>query len=344
MLAAVEAAVRTDMPAPAVSAALTVALAPTLLWRRSKPLLMLAIAFGVGAVSPLLTGGVTPQNYTMVFLVLLPFSLVRWGSGREIVLGAGVVVARLALTAATTDQGLSEAAGGLAVLSAVAAVGVALRYRSAAGARELERVRSQEREQLARDLHDTVAHHVSAMAIRAQAGLAVAQARPEAAAEALRVIEAEASRALAAMRSMVRVLRCDEPADYRPAPVADDLRRLGEPAGHGTPVNVRIDGDLETLPAPLSTAIYRMAQESVTNAQRHARQASRVDVRVAVQQEAVRLRVSDDGQPNPGATTGYGMTGMRERTQLLGGDFSAGPDPAGGWTVAVLLPLTGPAA
>ncbi|BCJ73657.1 hypothetical protein CS0771_32010 [Catellatospora sp. IY07-71] len=92
-------------------------------------------------------------------------------------------------------------------------LGLARRYRIHARTREHDQVRLVERAQLARDLHDTVAHHVSAIAIRAQAGLAAAPARPEAATDALRLIEAEASRVLAEMRAMVRVLR-EEPAAY----------------------------------------------------------------------------------------------------------------------------------
>jgi len=216
-----------------------------------------------------------------------------------------------------------------------------LRYRAGARARELEQVRLLEREKLARDLHDTVAHHMSAMAIRAQAGLVTAAERPEAAVEALRVIEAEASRALAEMRTMLRVLREDEPADYEPRPVAQDLRRLAADERGRAPVNVDIDGDLAALPGPIGTAIYRLARESVTNSHRHARQASRVEVWVSIHDTVVRLRVNDDGLPNPGGATGYGIKGMSERVQLLGGSLRAGPDPSGGWTVSVELPLTG---
>ena len=95
----------------------------------------------------------------------------------------------------------------------------------------LEQVKLLERERLARDLHDTVAHHVSAMAIRAQAGLATMATQPDAAGEALRVIEAEASLALAEMRTMVRVLRRDVPADLAPSPVIADIERLATGPG-----------------------------------------------------------------------------------------------------------------
>lgn len=331
---------RADLPVRAVSVALTAGLIPTLLWRREKPLLMLAIAFGVAAVVPFFTGGVVPETYTTVFMVLLPYSVFRWGSGREVVLGILVLVAKLGVSVVADQLPAVEAGQGLVVLAAVATAGVALRFRAGARSRELDRVRLLEREGLARDLHDTVAHHMSAMAIRAQAGLATAGSRPEAAVEALRVIEAEASKALAEMRTMVRVLRQDEPAQYEPGPVGEDLRRLAT-FESGAPVNVEVDGDLEALPAPVGSALYRLAREAVTNSHRHARQATRVEVKVSIHDSVVRLRVNDDGRASGSGALGYGIKGMKERASLLGGSLRAGPDPAGGWTVAVELPLDG---
>ncbi|MEV0461014.1 sensor histidine kinase [Catellatospora methionotrophica] len=326
---------------PIASLLLSAAFTATLPWRRERPLPMVLLAFGTGALVPLLTRDTVPDAYTMVYLLLLPYAVTRWGAGREIVLAAAGMLGCLGLSAATGTTGPADSLGGLAVVVAVAAAGLARRYRVRARVRELEQVKLLERERLARDLHDTVAHHVSAMAIRAQAGLALAPTRPEAATEALRVIEAEASRALAEMRGMVRVLREGEPASYAPEPGAADLHRLAGHDGAGLPVDVEVDGDLAALPAALGGALYRMAQESVTNAQRHARQATRVRVRVSVDDDVVRLRVGDDGAPARDTGRGYGLTGMSERARLLDGVLRAGPDPAGGWTVAVELPLAG---
>src|SRR5215471_6054560 len=117
------------------------------------------------------------------------------------------------------------------------------------------------------------------MAIRAQAGLATLASRPEAAAEALRVIEAEATRALAEMRMMVDALRDDDPA-FAPNPRIRDLTGLASRAGAGPSVEVVLVGELDQLPSALDSAVYRLAQESVTNARRHARHATRVTVRV----------------------------------------------------------------
>lgn len=343
----IEVALRwSDLHAPIVALVVTAGLVATLLWRRTRPLLMVAIAFGTCAVAPLLTGA-EPDLNSLAYIILLPYALFRWGSGREAVLGLGIMYAKVALSAALGDISLGEAGGGAVVLFAAMAVGAAVRYRAGARQRELDQVKLLERERLARDLHDTVAHHVSAMAIRAQAGLAVAPANPAAATDALRLIEAEASTALAEMRAMVRVLRKGEPADRTPTPRVSDLDRL---AGHSRPgpaVEVELVGDVDALPPPVGTAIYRLAQESVTNARRHARHATRIQVRVAVDDTIVRLRVSDDGEATaarPAVTGGYGLVGMVERARLLGGACEAGPAPGRGWIVTAVLPRTGLAA
>jgi signal transduction histidine kinase len=87
--------------------------------------------------------------------------------------------------------------------------------------------------------------------------------------------------------------------------------------------------------------VYRIAQEAVTNARRHARGATRIDVKVSIAGERVRLTVHDDGAAGSAGEPGYGITGMTERAELLGGTCSAGRDPEGGWTVTAELPVTG---
>jgi signal transduction histidine kinase len=112
-------------------------------------------------------------------------------------------------------------------------------------------------------------------------------------------------------------------------------------------VDVEFVGDLDDLPPTVGSAIYRLAQESVTNARRHARHATRIAVSVAADERSVRLRVSDDG--DTGATRslaapGYGLIGMIERADLLGGTCEAGPNADRGWTVTAVLPRNGLAA
>lgn len=345
-VAVLEVTLRPDLSRRAGWLIVVVGLLPLLLLRRSRPLVGVAAAFGVGAVASLVFGG-EPELYVMVCMVLFPFSLFRWGSGREAVIGLAIMLGKVGLSVALGFLSVGDAVGGSAVLGTACALGAAARYRGRARARELEQVKLLERERLARDLHDTVAHHVSAMAIRAQAGLATAASRPEAATEALSLIESEASRALAEMRTMVRALRHNEPADLAPSPTVADVERLAGPGRPGPEVDVRIDGAVDDLPKSVGTAIYRLTQESVTNARRHARHATRIEVRVTVRDSSVHLRVSDDGDTGHLRGTsvrGHGLIGMMERATLLGGNCEAGPDPGRGWTVTAVLPLTGSAA
>ncbi|WP_341716182.1 histidine kinase [Micromonospora sp. FIMYZ51] len=320
----------------------TVALIPTLLWRRTHPLLMVALAFGLLGLLPLLTGPEVTDLAAGAFVLLLAYALFRWGSGREALLGTAIIVGKVCLGAAIGQLGLADLVGGFVVLFAVLAAGAALRYRTGARQRELDAAKLLERERLARDLHDTVAHHISAVAVRAQAGLAVAATRPQAATEALRLIEVEASRALAEMRGLVRVLRDGTPPELTPTPQVSDLARLAEGAPAEPAVHVEIVGDSAALDPAVGSTVYRLAQESVTNARRHARHATRIQVRVQVDERTVRLQVTDDGEAagRSGGSSGYGLVGMTERAGLLGGTCEAGPGPERGWLVVAVLPRT----
>jgi signal transduction histidine kinase len=227
-----------------------------------------------------------------------------------------------------------------------AALGAAIRYQASSRLREMDQVKLREREQLARELHDTVAHHVSAIAIQAQAGRTLAAADPDAAVDALEVIEEEASRTLAEMRTMVGALRQGEEPDLAPQRGVADIERLARSAGDSPRVDVELWGDLDDLKPSVEAAIYRLAQESITNAVRHARHATRINVWVVGDDRCVRLTVSDDGDASSlsaSASSGYGIAGMTERAKLLGGTLEAGPSRDRGWTVDAVLPRNGTA-
>ncbi|UVS79225.1 sensor histidine kinase [Actinokineospora sp. UTMC 2448] len=339
-LAVVEAMTKSGLHHRGLSAVVVAGLVFTLLWRRSRPLLMVGIVFGVFTVVSVALGREVPDQDVAVFVLLLPFALFRWGSGRHAVLGAAIMLGKVGLSAVIGHLRPVEALGGVTVLLFAMALGAAVRYRASARARAVDQVRLVERERLARDLHDTVAHHVTAMAIRAQAGMATAATDPTAAVDALRLIDAEAARALDEMRGIVRILRAEQPDDLAPNPRVADLRRL---VSHSGPVvAVELRGDVDDLPSPVAAAVYRLAQEAITNARRHARHATRVDVRVVADHAEVRVLVSDDGEAGHlSGAPGYGLIGMRERANLLGGTCAAGPDPDGGWTVTAVLPRAG---
>ena len=340
-LAVVEGIVRTDLTQPVVSVLGVVAIAPTVLWRRTRPLFMLVLA--VVLTTPLELVLPDPVLNTSVFVVVLVYALYRWGYGRDLVLGSGILLGSLGLTF-LRDGRFDDVIGGFALLLSVAVLGAVFRARAGAQQRNLDRIRMLEREHLARDLHDTVAHHVSAIAIRAQAGIAMAVRDPDAATDALGVIEAEAAKTLSELRSMVRVLRQHESAELAPSPGLSDIDQLAGTRPGGVKVSVRVAGDDGSIPPPVAAAVFRLAQESVTNALRHARQVTRVDVVIGVDEGGVRVNVTNDGDVAASPNPGFGIIGMMERAALLGGTCQSAPAPGGGWAVTAALPRVGWAA
>jgi len=343
MAALLEGVFRDDVVWRPFATIVAVGLAPVMLWRRTQPLACVVVGFGTAMALGLATLAGGPSHVglnTMIYILVLVYALVRWGSGREIVIGLMFVLVAAVIGTVADYTGPSGVIGGFGILTASAAGGAAFRYRAESWRRALEQIRSQERVGLARELHDMVAHHVSAIAVQAQAGRALAGQRPEAGLEALAAIEGEASQTLAEMRAMVRVLRDGAPAEYTPQPGVADLAALArrDPV---PVVDVEVPGDLDDLPLQVDAAVYRLAQEALTNALRHARNASRVEIRVVEGEGRLRLRVTDDGQIDPArpASHGFGLLGMTERVQLLGGTLRAGPASGGGWTVDAELPM-----
>jgi signal transduction histidine kinase len=323
-----------------------VALAVTLLWRRTHPLTVVVIDFAaitVMNVVALITSDPDFGLYTMVFILIIPYALLRWASGREIVIGLGLVMLGFATGLAADFTDVGEAIAGFIFAMSPVLMGATVRYRSFARSRDRDQAVLQERAELARELHDTVAHHVSAIAIRAQAGRTLAGTNPNAPLDALRVIEEEASKTLAEMRAMVGALRGGEEPELAPVPGIADIERLARDTGDGPELSVSISGDLDGIAPSVDAAIYRLAQESITNALRHARHATTIEVAVTGDGKWARLTVQDDGEPrhtgNP--EPGFGLLGMGERVKLLGGSLETGPGPVRGWVVSARLPKDG---
>lgn len=313
------------------------------LWRRTRPLAMITLAFGsviLLQLASLVAATREPVGLdTGAVVLVLVYALLRWGSGREIVLGSAVILTAFALCTVTYETPAAEQVGGFVFLSLPGLIGAAVRFRVTGRERQLEQVRSREREQLARELHDTVAHHVSAIVIRAQAGRVLAGTDPSAAVEALEVVEEEGARTLEEMRAMVATLRNrGAGAELAPPAGVADLARLVRNPGGRLRVDLGLDGELDTLPPTVDAAVYRIVQESVTNAMRHAVNATEVVVRVTAERHTIRVSVRDNGHRTGRGRAGYGLAGLRERAALLGGNLQAGPGADQGWHVEAELP------
>ncbi|MCG8917647.1 histidine kinase [Actinokineospora sp. PR83] len=221
------------------------------------------------------------------------------------------------------------------LLLAAVGTGLYLRFRDGERVRAVRvaagEARAAERLALARELHDVVAHHVTGIVVAAQG----AKVSPGAAAVALDRIEVSRAAALAAMRRLVHGLRDGGP-ETSTGDLAADLRAL---AADTTGLTVRLELELpEALPPGLGGSVLRLVQESLTNAAKHAEGADLVTVHIGAVDGDLRVLVSDNGSAGTERGGGYGLVGMRERVDLLGGRFTAGPTTTG-WTVDARLPL-----
>ena len=355
-LTVLEAGVRADVTRPVWDATWALLCLAALLWRPHRPLLMLVVGFTaqtVAGVVPALAGEPYSVLDVTAVVLLLAYSLGRWANGRAVVAGSSfLLVVHLAREPLYDASGSSMVVGAGALMLPVA-LGALVRLWVRSQERGREEIRAREREQLARDLHDTVAHHVTGILMHARAARVRARTDPGAAAAVVDGVEEAASRALEDMRSMVAVLRDDRAVGpgRSPAYGVADISHLARDEGPEPRVVVESSGDLDRLPSPVGSALFRATQEAVTNARRHAVGATLVTVHLSRDHDVVRLRVHDDGRA-PGAgrarrnQAAYGLAGMRERFSLLGGAVHAGPDPGGGWTVEATVPTspTGPEA
>ena len=329
---------------------------------------MLAGMLAAAALSLLATllialgGGGRPDVLVLVeavVMIVLIFLAVRTAPARRALVAASVAgAAEAAMIAVGGDAGgtLREAAEAVAFwsLGAAGAAGAALHLNAldAERARSVADARRSQRLELARDLHDFVAHDVSGIVVDAQAGRMIGLNAPEQALAALGRIEEDALRALAAMDRTVRALReaGDDPTGTEQAQMAglEDLAELTGRFATSSRAHVRLDVADEALDglAPEASATgYRVVVEALANVRRHAPAAGGVEVAVAPVPDAagraIAVTVANDGV---GATVrddrdaGFGLIGLRERVEALGGTVSAGPADGGRWRLRAILP------
>ncbi|MEU7148866.1 sensor histidine kinase [Streptomyces sp. NPDC045456] len=289
------------------------------------------------------------SGLAQALFVLLPFTAYFvYGRGLALALAA-LCVAGLLTGYVLTEPGwhrdverlsdLLMLCAGLVLTLSMAAVAVGEQR----GRRALERYAAQvaelsaaaERNRLARDIHDSLAHHLTAVSVQLQIASEFRVLQPDSAQRAVDEARLSVKRALGDVRQSVRALRDEEP--HRPlTALLTGLARDGEARPH---VTVQVDGTEDGYGPAELTALYRAAQEGLTNARRHA-QASRVTVAVVLTADAARLVVSDDGHgfTPDGAATGFGLIGMRERVRLVGGSVHIDSGPGQGTRLTVTVP------
>jgi signal transduction histidine kinase len=334
---------------PVVHALIAVPAMAALAWRRRWPVGVAAVVIGSNlAINP------EGEFSTLLAIVLVSFTVgAELAPPRSYV---GIAVLGVPFLAGMVVEGLepSDLAAAIVFLGGPFAVGVGLRQRSARLAEVIARADRMEREQqaraaaavaeerarIARELHDIVSHSISVVAIQTQA--VRRRLGPEQRREAadLAAVETTARQALAEMRRLFGVLRKDgDSPSLAPQPGLGELDRLVEQVrSAGLQVDVSVEGERVDLPPGMDLAAYRIVQEGLTNALRHA-QASHARVRLVYDETTLTVTVTDDGRGDQNVAGGYGLVGVRERVALYGGSVVTGPGPGGGFRLEAKLPM-----
>jgi len=323
-------------------AVLPVLLGAPLVLRRRAPLVMWAAIWSVFALQDLVTRHAPQGPYFLFVLFSGAYALGAHEGLRRAIAGLAGTVPAIAIIK-LAGVGLSMT---VTPLAAFWLAGVLVRARSQHNAlaehnaelkRQAEHARAAERARIARELHDIVAHHLSVIVL--QAAGARASGRP--AGPALEKIENSGRQALTETRRLLGVLRETDPdSGLSPQPGIGELDALAASVrAAGLPVTLVISGNHAELPAAVDVSVYRIVQEALTNILKHA---ARADVAIGCAHEAVTIEVTDDGTEkpaNPAPPGGHGLTGMRERVAIFGGELFAGPRRGGGFAVRARLPL-----
>ena len=281
-------------------------------------------------------------------IALLLIYVIRYSRTRQAIALAGLLGLSMVLLGFRSGSPAVAVVFGMAfglITGVAVGVGVYLRSVDSRRARAMAGARQSERLELARDLHDFVAHHITGIVVQTQAARYVAQTSPEQTTEMLSEIEDAAGQALASMRRLVSVLRADpdeEGGGTRPS--GTGLTQVHELidgfAHHRPPAKLEIDHDLaqRVLPPEIATTVHRVIQESLTNARKYAADATLVRVSIRERGGGLEVAVRDDGSgmrrrmPRE-ASGGYGIVGLAERVRTVGGHLHAGARPEGGWEV-----------
>ncbi|MGN6781791.1 MAG: sensor histidine kinase [Marmoricola sp.] len=334
--------------------------AATVAVRTTAPLRAAGIASAVLAVQVGLYGATETAGLTIAVLAL-SYSVAAHTEGRRLVTGlAGVTAAGLFHEARDPDiHTFVDALFVPIVIAVAAALGFAAaqvraraelaernsRMAAAAQGTAALLAAGQERERIARELHDVLAHSMSVMVVQAEAAEELLDRSPGRARGPVQAVQRTGREALTELRTLLGAMREDETPDLAPQPGIGQLSDLVEAAVEaGQQVHLTIEGRLPTVPPVIGTTIYRIVQEGLTNARKHAPGAAcRIDIHAA--DERVRIDIDNDpgrGAPYDAAGAGHGLVGMRERVELSGGTLVAGPRPDGGFAVRAELPVRHP--
>jgi signal transduction histidine kinase len=336
----------------ALAAVLVVLLSLPLLWRRSAPVVTaLLVVAALGAL------GDFPAFPAWVTFLIVFYSLGRYAADlRSLVVAFALLAATVVYDLLVKDgEPITDLVGPWIMLAAAWAIGRVVRAQGREASRERERSKrlarerderarravAEERARMARELHDVVAHSVSLIAVQAQAVQRLLSGEERPAREGIDSIERVARQTATEMRRLLGILdRQGDGVARDPRPGVAGLGTLVEQVREaGLDVGLRIEGEPVPLAPGLDLSAYRIVQEALTNALKHAR-ASHVDVVVRYAGDQLELEVEDDGRgEDQDQGGGRGLVGMRERAAVFGGELTAGPLPGQGFRVHARLPM-----
>ncbi|MBD0338625.1 MAG: sensor histidine kinase [Thermoleophilia bacterium] len=333
-----------------VNAAMFLVLGVALAVRRRYPLLLFALVLVGGAATPWI-GEAGAGETIGLFVLIAVYTAAAHTDGRRTWIAAVMTFALGWVFMLGDPEGVNVSAvvfTGL-LFGTPWAVGRAIRHRrlrevALLGEQE-QRARAavaEERTRIARELHDVVAHAISVIVVQARGGRRLLATEPDEALAAFDTIESTGQRALGEMRRLLGMLRADDEAlALAPQPSLARLEELvADVERAGLPVELAVDGDPAALPPGIDLSAYRIVQEALTNALKHAGPA-RARVLVRYREDGVELEIADDGRGSGnGAGAGHGLVGIRERVAMLGGDVEAGRRSEGGYAVRVRLPYS----
>jgi signal transduction histidine kinase len=334
-------------PQPYVASAAFVAFsALCLAWRRRRPLL--AYAGTMGALTVIAVGlGHFEAGSGIIIAFIATYTVAAYGDNLAYAIAVGLIFAVSTGVGQAPSEAVWDAAFSVVALALPFAAGVTVRAlgrrtatleteQTVAAAKAAE----EERRRIARELHDIISHGLGLVVLQAGVADQLLDRDPDRAREALAQIRQTGQEAIGELSTLVGLIR-EAPASTDPQPTLVDIKRLVESTqAAGPEIHLDIQGPIRPVPAAVEVNAYRVVQEGLTNALKHAGQA-RVDVVLHYLPSTLEVEIIDDGRAaQPGSGGRHGLTGLRERVAVFGGRFEAGSQPEGGWRICASFPTT----
>ena len=353
-MAVVELAANPGLQPRAAAVPLEILLAITLAWRRQFPLVVVVAVATIATIETIAGVPLDQPIVPLIAAVIATFTVAAHRPLRPASAGMVLMIGAIGTQTLAQHKGLGNFlfglifVGGAWVASRIVysrtRENVALQAQTNRLAEERDASTAQaaaaERGRIARELHDVIGHSLSVMVVQAGAAERVIAREPARAEEAMRAVQDTGRQALSEMAHLLGILREDgEELGFVPQPGISDLPALvAQTRSAGLPVELHIEGEQHPVPAGVELSLFRIVQEALTNARKHAGPAH-ATVLLRYGPDAIEAVVSDDGHGSAnGSGGGHGLVGMRERARLYGGALQAEPGPNGGFVVRVSMP------